>query len=668
MSPDPTLRTEVIYTNPYSLSRVTLALLGIALVSVSAPRAQAQAVARSERARDIGIPLEGTPGPLNAITDVPGVAVGHTTLIRGSGPLKVGQGPVRTGVTAIFPRGTGDLNSVFAGWFSLNGNGEMTGTAWIDDYGLLLYPITITNTNSVGVVRDAVIEWGRTRISDAFNCCLPVTAETWDGDLNDIYGGHVKKEHVFQAFAAAKPGPVPEGNVGGGTGMQCLGFKGGIGTASRRLSERNGGFNVGVLVQCNFGQRRLLRIAGAPVGLEITDLQPCYEGAGLDSIRAKQRCPGGFDVGYRRRLHHRRRGDRRTAAAAPAPARGAPRRAGHRADGRGLGRGVGRSLHRLLHRADRRGGYGPRLLRSDAARRSDRSGLRGDGPGDRGGDHQRHARGAHHEGRGRPGRAGPAARPAAGGAPKVRAAGEVERSERFHPQSELMTMGELTNGGRERAYRALHDSEELHRVTLSSISDAVFLTDDDGQFTFICPNVDVIFGYVPDEVQAMVRISRLLGENLFDRSELAARGEIRNIEREVVSKSGEHRSLLIHLKEVSIRGGTVLYSCRDVTDRRHAEEELRTVRQELAHASRLALLGELMASIGHEINQPLAAIRSNASAGLLLLNRDDEAGRARGAARDLRRHSRPESSGRGRHRADAGAGRQAVRSRRRPWT
>ena len=182
-------------------------------------------------------------------------------------------------------------------------------------------------------------------------------------------------------------------------------------------------------------------------------------------------------------------------------------------------------------------------------------------------------------------------------------------------------MGELTNGGRERAYRALHDSEELHRVTLSSISDAVFLTDDDGQFTFICPNVDVIFGYVPDEVQAMVRISRLLGENLFDRSELAARKEIRNIERDVVSKSGEHRSLLIHLKEVSIRGGTVLYSCRDVTDRRHAEEELRTVRQELAHASRLALLGELMASIGHEINQPLSAIRSNASAGLLLLNR-----------------------------------------------
>ncbi len=204
-------------------------------------------------------------------------------------------------------------------------------------------------------------------------------------------------------------------------------------------------------------------------------------------------------------------------------------------------------------------------------------------------------------------------------------------------------MGELTNGGRERAYRALHDSEELHRVTLSSISDAVFLTDDDGRFTFICPNVDVIFGYVPDEVQAMSRISHLLGENLFDRSELTARGEIRNIEREVTAKSGEHRSLLIHLKKVSIKGGTVLYSCRDVTDRRHAEEELRAVRQELAHASRLALLGELMASIGHEINQPLAAIRSNASAGLHLLNRDggsDEQSELREIFRDVQDQSR----------------------------
>jgi L-aminopeptidase/D-esterase-like protein len=268
-------------------------LLGAAALSLLATNAPAQQ--RPERARELGIALEGTPGPLNAITDVPGVAVGHTTLVRGSGRLIVGRGPIRTGVTAVFPRGTGDLTSVFAGWFSLNGNGEMTGTAWIDDYGLLLYPITITNTNSVGTVRDAVIEWGRTRISDVFNCCLPVTAETWDGDLNDIYGGHVTRPHVFQALSSAKPGPVAEGNVGGGTGMQCLGFKGGIGTSSRRLGPREGGYNVGVLVQCNFGQRRLLRIAGAPVGQEITDLQPCYEGVGLDSARAAERCPRGVE-------------------------------------------------------------------------------------------------------------------------------------------------------------------------------------------------------------------------------------------------------------------------------------------------------------------------------------------------------------------------------------
>ncbi len=235
-----------------------------------------EAQAPRERARDLGIPLEGTAGPLDAITDVPGVTVGHTTVIRGSGPLRVGHGPVRTGVTAVFPRGRDNLAPVFAGWFSLNGNGEMTGTAWLDDYGELLYPVTITNTNSVGVVRDAVIEWGRTRVPGVFNCCLPVVAETWDGDLNDIYGFHIRKEHVFAAFDSARSGPVAEGNVGGGTGMQCLGFKGGIGTASRRLTASKGGFTVGVLVQCNFGQRRQLRIAGVPVGQEITDLEPCY--------------------------------------------------------------------------------------------------------------------------------------------------------------------------------------------------------------------------------------------------------------------------------------------------------------------------------------------------------------------------------------------------------
>jgi PAS domain S-box-containing protein len=177
-------------------------------------------------------------------------------------------------------------------------------------------------------------------------------------------------------------------------------------------------------------------------------------------------------------------------------------------------------------------------------------------------------------------------------------------------------MSEGTNGGRAQAFQALRESEELHRATLSSISDAVFLTDDEGRFTFVCPNVDVIFGYVPDEVRAMTRISRLLGEGLFDPAELAARGEIKNIEREVTSKTGERRALLIHLKKVSIQGSTVLYTCRDVTDRRHAEEELRAARLDLAHASRLALVGELMASIAHEINQPLTSILNNASAGL----------------------------------------------------
>ncbi|MGZ8397744.1 MAG: DmpA family aminopeptidase [Gemmatimonadales bacterium] len=268
-------------------------LLAAGMLFLAAGSGQAQTAIR---APELGIPLEGTPGPLDAITDVPGVAVGHTTLISGSGKLRVGIGPIRTGVTAIFPRGTGDLAEVFAGWFSLNGNGEMTGTPWIDDYGRLLYPITITNTNSVGIVRDAVIEWGRTRVPGVFNCCLPTVAETWDGDLNDIYGFHVTKKHVFAALAAAKPGPVAEGNVGGGTGMQCLGFKGGIGTASRRLTARAGGFTVGVLVQCNFGLRRQLRIAGVPVGEEISEPKPCYDtNAPLDVEQADMRCPRGVD-------------------------------------------------------------------------------------------------------------------------------------------------------------------------------------------------------------------------------------------------------------------------------------------------------------------------------------------------------------------------------------
>jgi D-aminopeptidase len=248
-------------------------------------------LAAQQRARDLGIPLDGTPGPLDAITDVPGVTVGHSTIVRGSGRLVQGKGPVRTGVTAVFPRGRDDLSPVFAGWFSLNGNGEMTGTAWIDDYGLLFYPIAITNTNSVGTVRDGLIEWGAERLLDALHCCLPVVAETWDGDLNDIFGFHVKKEHVYAALSAATGGPVAEGNVGGGTGMQCLGFKGGIGTASRRITPARGRFTVGALVQCNFGLRRQLRIAGIPVNQELKVPEPCYDTREpLDSTLAPDRC------------------------------------------------------------------------------------------------------------------------------------------------------------------------------------------------------------------------------------------------------------------------------------------------------------------------------------------------------------------------------------------
>jgi D-aminopeptidase len=249
------------------------------------------AQAGTERARDLGIPLDGTPGPLDAITDVSGVTVGHSTIVRGSGRLVQGKGPVRTGVTVVFPRGKADLSPVFAGWFSLNGNGEMTGTAWIDDYGLLFYPIAITNTNSVGTVRDVLIEWGAERLLDALHCCLPVVAETWDGDLNDIFGFHVKKEHVYAALSAAAGGPVAEGNVGGGTGMQCLGFKGGIGTASRQITAARGRFTVGALVQCNFGLRRQLRIAGIPVNQELKVPEPCYDTRErLDSTMAPDRC------------------------------------------------------------------------------------------------------------------------------------------------------------------------------------------------------------------------------------------------------------------------------------------------------------------------------------------------------------------------------------------
>jgi len=220
-----------------------------------------------QRARDLGVPFDGTPGPLNAITDVAGVEVGHVTLVKGEG-----KSAVRTGVTAVCPRGRESRDRVFAAWFSLNGNGEMTGTAWVEESGCLGTPVLITNTHSVGVVRDAVIEWNARRgktegYSGDFS--LPVVAETYDGFLNDVNGFHVKKEHVFEALDGARPGPVAEGNVGGGTGMIAHGFKAGIGTSSRKAGDHT----VGVLVQANYGGRDQLRIAGAPVGKEIPDLQ-----------------------------------------------------------------------------------------------------------------------------------------------------------------------------------------------------------------------------------------------------------------------------------------------------------------------------------------------------------------------------------------------------------
>jgi len=246
------------------------------------------------RARDLGVPFDGQPGLNNAITDVAGVEVGHTTLISGEGKLKVGEGPVRTGVTAILPRGKQSTDAVFAGWFTLNGNGEMTGTTWVEDSGFLDGPVMTTNTHSVGVVRDAVIAWKVKHGApdmEGYSWSLPVVAETWDGWLNDINGFHVKPEDAFHALDSARSGPVEEGNVGGGTGMICNEFKGGIGTSSRVLDAKDGGYTVGVLVQCNYGRRRELRIAGVPVGKEIPD-HPAYE----DDVSALRSGPQG-DIG-----------------------------------------------------------------------------------------------------------------------------------------------------------------------------------------------------------------------------------------------------------------------------------------------------------------------------------------------------------------------------------
>jgi D-aminopeptidase len=247
--------------------------------------------AQKPRERDLKLPIGGTPGPLDAITDVAGVEVGQTTLVSGSGKLVVGEGPVRTGVTVVHPRGKANPDPVFAAWFTLNGNGEMTGTTWVQESGLLEGPVAITNTHSVGVVRDAVIQWEVSQKNALQPWWLPVVAETYDGGLNDINGFHVKPEHVIAALNSASAGVPPEGAVGGGTGMVCHGFKGGIGTASRTLPPEQGGYTVGVLVQCNYGQRRDLRIAGVPVGEEIPDLVPCI--ANRDPLPAdspRRRC------------------------------------------------------------------------------------------------------------------------------------------------------------------------------------------------------------------------------------------------------------------------------------------------------------------------------------------------------------------------------------------
>src|ERR1700733_2071213 len=266
-------------------------LLTSLIITLAATGASSQS---KPRARDLGVPFDGTPGPYNAITDVKGVEVGHTTLVSGQGKLKVGEGPVRTGVTAVLPRGKNSTDDVFGAWFTLNGNGEMTGTTWLEDSRLLDGPVMITNTHSVGVVRDAVIAWKVKRGEpdmEGYWWSLPVVAETWDGFLNDINGFHVKPEHVFHALDSAHGGPVEEGSVGGGTGMVCNEFKGGIGTSSRMLDAKDGGYTIGVLVQCNYGRRPELRIAGVPVGKEIPE-HPAYE-----DDTSSLRSTGGLDTG-----------------------------------------------------------------------------------------------------------------------------------------------------------------------------------------------------------------------------------------------------------------------------------------------------------------------------------------------------------------------------------
>ncbi len=318
----------------------------------SSPSCSPRLPAAKPRARDLGVPFDGTPGPLNAITDVKGVTVGHSTIIRGEGDLHVGQGPVRTGVTAVLPRGRATLNeSAFAGWYALNGAGEMTGTTWVEESGLLEGPVMLTNTHSVGAVHQGTIAWRiRQGGPDAtgYFWSTPVVAETWDGELNDINGFHVTEGNVSEALSSARAGRVIEGNVGGGTGMICNGFKGGIGTASRILPDSAGGYTVGALVQCNYGRKSDLRIAGVPVGREIA---------------------GSRGAGRGQRVHHRRPRDRRAAPAAPAEAHGAPRAARPGARRRHRLQRLRRHLHRLLDRESERRPHGGDRRAHDAPQR-----------------------------------------------------------------------------------------------------------------------------------------------------------------------------------------------------------------------------------------------------------------------------------------------------------
>jgi D-aminopeptidase len=243
------------------------------------------------RARDLGIPFSGVPGPYNAITDIAGVEVGHATLSFGEGRLEVGKGPVRTGVTAVFPRGRDDPRLAFGGSFVLSGTGELTGLAYLEERGFVEGPVMITNSHSVGVVCAASVQW-MLRHGWEFDATIPIVGETYDGFFSDINGGHIRPEHVWAALDGARGVEVVEGNVGGGTGMMCYEFKGGIGTSSRQLTEGDGGYRVGVLVQANYGSRAQLRIAGLPVGALLTEDMPCYTEARLRPANARYRVCG----------------------------------------------------------------------------------------------------------------------------------------------------------------------------------------------------------------------------------------------------------------------------------------------------------------------------------------------------------------------------------------